>query len=232
MSTYKIGNKVQGIIRAYAPGKIGEMTMEYKNQPYAIIRDIEASLSFSSDSKVSTTSDRTELAYNHDTLYQANLNSVLMNDKILDLVYKENKDKLFSRQETYMSDNTGKIYFNFPTEEVYQVFIYDNTGKLEKAYGTFSDYSIEVEKEEAEYSVYYSFLGEKSYKLSKPENYYVTLDLMITGNKDDGTQDMCVHIEKCLISVNKSMYFNTSNSNTVDLIAKVIHTDEDYITVK
>ena len=33
MNTYKLGNKVTCIIRAYSSGKIGDMVMDYNNQP-------------------------------------------------------------------------------------------------------------------------------------------------------------------------------------------------------
>ena len=42
METYKLGNKVNCIFRAYHSGKIGDETIQYDNQPYTIVNDIQA----------------------------------------------------------------------------------------------------------------------------------------------------------------------------------------------
>lgn len=231
MSTIKIGNKVKGIIRSYTAGKIGNIEMQYGNQPYTVLNDIEAYLNFADQDTSAKHLDNTDLVFNHDTLKEIQLNNVLLTDRILELIYKINEDRLCSCQENYISDAAGMIYFNFPTDEVYQLFIYDNEGMLEKAEGTYSQLSMQVEKPDTEYSVYYSFLGSKSFILSKPENFYVTIDLEIVGNEDDNTQDMFIHIEKCCLKINKNMRF-TNNNNTIDLIARVITTNKDFITIK
>ena len=46
MNTYKLGNKITCIIRAYSSGKIGDMVMDYNNQPYTIVKSVNANLSF------------------------------------------------------------------------------------------------------------------------------------------------------------------------------------------
>ena len=62
-------------------------------------------------------------------------------------------------------------------------------------------------------------------------NETVSLEKSI-GNEDDGTRDMSIHIEKCILKTNKNMYFTTNNSNAIDLRATVIYTGKDYITLK
>lgn len=230
MATYKIGNKVNGIIRACTAGKLGKMDMVYDNQPYTILRDISATVNFAANNKDSSVAHKTFLQYNADTIDQIRLSNVPLTDKVLDLIYKDNPDKLYSKQEIYQSDDEGNIYLN-TTGDIYQVFIYNDEGNLESAYGTYSEHILHVEKTESTYSIYYSYIGEKSYNLNKPDNFYITLDLDIIGNEDDNTQDMCLHIEKAAIQVDKSMYFN-NNANTIDLIVIVIHTGLDYLTIK
>ena len=78
----------------------------------------------------------------------------------------------------------------------------------------------------------FTYLGEKSFLLDKPDNNYVKLDFEVVGNEDDGTRDMSIHIEKCILRTNKNMYFTTNNSNAIDLRATVIYTGKDYITLK
>ena len=46
MSTYKIANKVKGIIRSYASGPIGNQLATYANEPFMRIEEIEAILTF------------------------------------------------------------------------------------------------------------------------------------------------------------------------------------------
>lgn len=233
MSTYKIGNKVKGIIRAYNAGKLGNTDIAYDNQPYAILKDIDVSLTFEEQTKNSIVEDKNHLIYNHDTLKEVTINNVLITDRILELLYKNNtEEQLFSKQENYESDEEGIIYFNFPSSEVYQVFIYDDEGSLENAFGTYSGISYTALKPNSTYSIYYSYLGEKSFLLDKPDNNYVKLDFEVIGNEDDGTRDMSIHIEKCILKTNKNMYFTTNNSNAIDLRATVIYTGKDYITLK
>ena len=117
-------------------------------------------------------------------------------------------------------------------EIIYQVFIYKSSGELETAYGSLEGQILEVEEAEQDYIIYYSFKGEKSFFFDKTQNIYITLDLDAIGNENDGTQDMCIHIQKGLIKVDKGMYFNRSGSNTIDLTIKVIHTNQDFITMK
>lgn len=230
-TTYKLGNKVKGIIRSFSPCTIGDIELRYGNQPYTFIKDVEASLTFAEKERNAKRDDKVFLGYDHDTLKEVRLNNVLLTDRIFKLVYNSGENKLVSKQEYYTSDGNRQIYLNTP-QEIYQIFIYDDEGNLEKAFGTYTGNILEVEKENTEYSVYYSYLGEKSYCLDKPANFYVTLDLEVTGNEDDQTQDMSIHIEKCVLKVNKNMYFNKSNSNAIDLIGTVIYTGKDYIALK
>ena len=69
MSTYKIGNKVKGIIRAYSAGKLGNTNIAYDNQPYAILKDIDVSLTFEEQTKNSIVEDKNHLIYNHELRY-------------------------------------------------------------------------------------------------------------------------------------------------------------------
>lgn len=233
MATYKIGNKVTGIIRSFCAGKLGDINMQYDNQPYTLLKDIDVSLTFSEQDKSNTQGNKNLLEYNFDSLQSVSINNVKLTDRVLSLIYKENKEgPLFSKREEYTSDDEGKIYLNLPADAIYQVFIYDDEGALEAAFGEYTESILTVEKINTDYSIYYSYEGEKSFFLEKPENFYVTIDFEALGNKDDGTQDMCIHIAKCVLKVNKNMYFTSNNSNAIDLTAQVIYTGDDYITLK
>lgn len=230
MATYKIGNKITGIIRSYCAGKLGKMDMQYDNQPYTILRDISATLNFAADTRDATVGRHNIWEFNADTVKEIRLNNVPLTEKILDLIYQDNPTKLFSKQEDYESDEDGIIYLN-TSDAIYQVFVYDDEGNLESAYGELSDSELHVNKINSVYSIYYSYLCEKSYLLDKPDNFYIKLDLDILGNEDDNTQDMCLHIEKASVKVDKSMYFN-NNANSIDLTITVIKTGLNYITLK
>jgi len=230
MKTYKIGNKVNAIIRAYSAGKFANTEMTYDNQPYTIISGVSAELTFKNNDKLSKIADKQVLTFNHDQLSQVTIKDVELNEKILNLIYQQNVDApLCTKAENYTSSGTI-IYLN-TNKTIYQVFIYNDEGQLEAAYGSYDDNELEVEKEDSSYLIVYSYKGDKSFFLNKPENYYCTIDLEIEGNIDDETSNMYIHIDKCGVKVDNNMYFNQS-ANAIDLSLIVLDTGLDYITVE
>lgn len=236
MSTYKIANKVKGIIRAYANGPIGNQMATYSNEPFMRLENIEATLTFQSQDVTSKVEDRRLLGYNHDTLSQIQLSNVPLSDKILSLLYIKNEETpLFHKQDYFTSDVENKIYLSVsgPSSVIYQVFIYNADGILEIAYGEWdSTQPLVVAQADSNYSIYYSVLGTKSYFLNKPDNCYITLDLELIGNENEATQDMSLHIEKACLKTNRNIYLNHNNANTINLTCDVIYTGLDYITVE
>lgn len=231
MNTYKLGNKVTGIIRAYSSGKIGDTIIQYDNQPYTILKSISANLIFTDIDK-NIKSGFVDLSYNNSKLYQIKLSDVSLNDKILNLIFLKSKTKLVSKVENYISDNNNKIYVNTTTDQIYQVFVYNNSGALEVAYGTYdTNKPISVSEPNKDYLICYQYEVDKGFSLDAPENLYFTLDLIITGNIEDNTSNMNIHIEKCGLKIDKNMYFN-QNANAIDLTFTVIDTGENYITIE
>ena len=228
MKTYKLGNKTKCIIRSFSAGRIGEQEMQYDNQPYTVLKDVEASLTFV-DKNISSKSTFVDLSYNIDSLQEINISNVELNDKILNLIFSKNEDKLCSTMINCVAEN-NKIYITSPTDEIYQVFIYDVDGNLEKAYGVLNNMEVEVNRNE-DYLVFFTYVGEKSFKINRSESLYLTLDLILEGNADDEINTSFIHINKCALKVNKNMYFNRS-LNAVDLKFIVIDDNESYITLE
>ena len=228
MKTYKLGNKTKCIIRSFSAGRIGEQEMQYDNQPYTVLKDVEASLTFI-DKNISSKSTFVDLSYNIDSLQEINISNVELNDKILNLIFSKNEDKLCSTMINCVAEN-NKIYITSPTDEIYQVFIYDVDGNLEKAYGVLNNMEVEVNRNE-DYLVFFTYAGEKSFKINRSESLYLTLDLILEGNADDEINTSFIHINKCALKVNKNMYFNRS-LNAVDLKFVVIDDNESYITLE
>ena len=228
MKTYKLGNKTKCIIRSFSAGKIGEQEMKYDNQPYTVLKDVEASLTFV-DKNISSKSTFVDLSYDIDSLQEINISNVELNDKILNLIFSKNEDKLCSTMINCVAEN-NKIYITSPTDEIYQVFIYDIDGNLEKAYGVLNNMEVEVQRNE-DYLVFFTYVGEKSFKINRSESLYLTLDLILEGNADDEINTSFIHINKCALKVNKNMYFNRS-LNAVDLKFIVIDDNESYITLE
>lgn len=228
MKTYKLGNKTKCIIRSFSAGKIGEQEMKYDNQPYTVLKDVEASLTFV-DKNISSKTTFVDLSYNIDSLQEINISNVELNDKILNLIFSKNEDKLCSTMINCVAEN-NKIYITSPTDEIYQVFIYDIDGNLEKAYGVLNNMEVEVKRNE-DYLVFFTYTGEKSFKINRSESLYLTLDLILEGNADDEINTSFIHINKCALKVNKNMYFNRS-LNAVDLKFIVIDDNESYITLE
>ena len=228
MKTYKLGNKTKCIIRSFSAGRIGEQEMQYDNQPYTVLKDVEASLTFT-DKNISSKSTFVDLSYNIDNLQEINISNVELNDKILNLIFSKNEDKLCSTMINCVAEN-NKIYITSPTDEIYQVFIYDVDGNLEQAYGVLNNMEVEVKRNE-DYLVFFTYVGEKSFKINRSESLYLTLDLILEGNADDEINTSFIHINKCVLKVNKNMYFNRS-LNAVDLKFIVIDDNESYITLE
>ena len=228
MKTYKLGNKTKCIIRSFSAGRIGEQEMQYDNQPYTVLKDVEASLTFV-DKNISSKSTFVDLSYNIDSLQEINISNVELNDKILNLIFSKNEDKLCSTMINCVAEN-NKIYITSPTDEIYQVFIYDVDGNLEKAYGVLNNMEVEVNRNE-DYLVFFTYVGEKSFKINRSESLYLTLDLILEGNADDEINTSFIHINKCALKVNKNMYFNRS-LNAIDLKFVVIDDNESYITLE
>ena len=228
MKTYKLGNKTKCIIRSFSAGKIGEQEMKYDNQPYTVLKDVEASLTFV-DKNISSKTTFVDLSYNIDSLQEINISNVELNDKILNLIFSKNEDKLCSTMINCIAEN-NKIYITSPTDEIYQVFIYDVDGNLEKAYGVLNNMEVEVQRNE-DYLVFFTYVGEKSFKINRSESLYLTLDLILEGNADDEINTSFIHINKCALKVNKNMYFNRS-LNAIDLKFIVIDDNESYITLE
>ena len=228
MKTYKLGNKTKCIIRSFSAGRIGEQEIKYDNQPYTVLKDVEASLTFV-DKNISSKTTFVDLSYNIDSLQEINISNVELNDKILNLIFSKNEDKLCSTMINCVAEN-NKIYITSPTDEIYQVFIYDIDGNLEKAYGVLNNMEVEVNRNE-DYLVFFTYAGEKSFKINRSESLYLTLDLILEGNADDEINTSFIHINKCALKVNKNMYFNRS-LNAVDLKFVVIDDNESYITLE
>lgn len=227
MKTYKLGNKIKCIIRSCAAGKIGDQEMQYGNQPYTVLKDVEASFTFAEKNKISK-SIFNELQFSQDNLQEVTISNVELNDKILNLIFSKNEDNLCSTFENCCAED-NKIYISAPTSEIYQVFVYNVDGELEQAFGTLDSMELYVERNE-DYLVFYSYKGEKSYKLSRSQSQYLSLDLILEGNADDDLHTSFVHIDKCALQINKNMSFNRT-LNAVDL--KFIVVDEDnYITLE
>ena len=193
MKTYKLGNKTKCIIRSFSAGRIGEQEIKYDNQPYTVLKDVEASLTFV-DKNISSKTTFVDLSYNIDSLQEINISNVELNDKILNLIFSKNEDKLCSTMINCVAEN-NKIYITSPTDEIYQVFIYDIDGNLEKAYGVLNNMEVEVQRNE-DYLVFFTYVGEKSFKINRSESLYLTLDLILEGNADDEINTSFIHINK------------------------------------
>ena len=110
---YKIGNKVDVIIRAFNAGTMGSMQIQYKNQPYTILRDVSATLTFAAKDVNSRQGEKNLLSFNHDSISRIDINGVVLNDKILNLLYTKNEEApLFSDQFYVTTDEEGNAFMS------------------------------------------------------------------------------------------------------------------------
>lgn len=233
ITTYKIGNNVKAILRFYTASKIGAIQAEYDNQPYTVLNNIEAQISFTNITSDAQTTLR-ELSYNTDSVTSVTLNNVELTNKILNLICSNSEQKLCSTMQNYNADDEGNIYLLLPSDEIYQVFVYNNDGELEQAYGSYSDNVLHVEKPSTNYAIFYSFLGSDGYSFNRRANIYLSIDLELTSNENNQSKKAWMHFNKCALTANKNMLFG-GNINSVDLTFKVLkedYQDSDYIAFK
>lgn len=230
METYKIGNKINCILRTLVPGKIGGHNFTYANEPYTVLYDKEATLTFRAQNTTATRTDKLWLSYNTDCLQEVRITDVELTSKILDLIFEPKEIGLSTHVTHAMSDNEGKIYLN-KNENWFQVFIYDVHGDLEQAYGTLESDILDVQLMNSDYLVVYSLQAISTYNLNKGPNLYMRAELEIIGNQENSTHNMCVCIEKCGLRIDKTMYFNR-NANAADIVLIVINDEPSYLAVE
>lgn len=245
METYKIGNKVKCTIRSLVPGILGSTEMQYGNQPYTILKDIDASMQFSTNSASAKTQRTTQLAYNVDNISGLRLSNVSLTKKVLDLIFDNKpKEELLCNESINIDVEPGKplelTHLLNQHNEIYQVFIYDADGSMVAARGIINDSNfndsenggiIEVNEFGGNFLVFYSYEGQLGYSLKRENNTYVSIDLEVTGNESDDLNTYYIHLHRCSLGVNKHLYFN-GNINNVDLEFVVVPSEEDYITIK
>lgn len=245
MKTYKLGNKIKCIIRSFSSGKIGEQDVPYANQPYTVLKDVEASLLFG-NRETNAKSITRELSHNIEFLQEITISNVTLNDKILNLIFLKNEEKLCSTVENCTLKNK-KLYLSKNLSEIYQVFIYNCNGELLAATGEYDasngsislDDSLEFyepEKHtavEEDVLVFYTYkqLDGVGFNLEQNIYQYLTLDFILEGNVDDESRNSYIHINKCSLRVDKNMYFNRT-LNAVDLKFTIINDGESYMTLE
>ena len=249
MKTYKLGNKINCIVRAYSKGKIGKFNIEFDNQPYTILKNVEASLTFTEKARDSK-SVFTDLAYTSENLQEITLSNVELNDKVLNMVFSEKKHGAVSKHES-LTMQEGLVYLKeFDNGEIAQIFIYNIDGELLAAAGSAKVQNGLVDCRNFEYYkptrhkslteeiiIFYSY-EKDCFKftrdIDREENKYFILDLILEGNTEENEEDTpttsFIHIGKCAVRINKNMYFNRS-LNAVDLkfiiVDNVINKDDD-----
>lgn len=237
MKTYKLGNKVTCVIRAFCAGKIGVEEIKWDKQPYTVLKDVAVDLSFSDITK--TLNSRFPVLSNQlNNLTSVSIRNVLLTNKIINLLFDHKKEAWCSGYEEAVSDSeiceeAPKIWLSTQSNNgIYQVFVYDNEGHLESAFDEIQyPYAIEVKRPNSSYLVFYNYPGKLSYDLRRPENLYLTLDFEITGNIDDNTEKAWIHLDKCALKIDNGLSFMT-NTNQATLQFDVIDEGNNYITIE
>lgn len=226
MKTYSIGNSVNGIIRSYAAGNIGNVKMQYGNQPYTTFNGATASIHFK-DVGVNLKKDFDVLAFNHAQVNRVEIKNIPLTEKILNLIYGKEEYSLCYKTINCTSSSTGIVYL--PQEDhYYQVFVYNSDGELEAAFGEYTTNTIQLQPNQ-DYLIIYSYAGKNAFKFSSKENLYITLDLKVQGNEEDTTQDIFLHFDKCAVTADRELLLN-GKINTVDL-SFVVLDENNYIVL-
>lgn len=234
METYKLGNKINCVVRAYAPTTIGDTVLEYANEPFTVLKGVSARINFTDNDREAASAYSRILNYNVDMVDSVEISDVELTNKIMDLIFIKSSTKLINKVENYDSDENNLIFINCSAPEIKDVFIYDNGGALEAHYDSLNiAEALQVKKADSNYLIIYGYDSQVAYDLDRFNNIYLTLDMEVIGNVNDETSKMWLHFDKCGLTVDKNIYFS-QKSNTVDLTFKVMidNSTENYIIVK
>ena len=239
METYKLGNKINCIVRSGSSGKLGSKDMQYGNQPYTVIRDVSATIQFASQNKTARSNRETQMSFSLDNVSQLRLTNVPFTKPIFDLMFDPLDEMTlcntminFDVEEGGVLDLTSLITQH---ESIYQVFIYNVSGELVDAEGTINKDNLIRKNDQiakgGNFLVFYGYENSKGRALHRKNNVYLTLDIQVFGNETDEGTLYFIHLEQCNLSMNKNLYFS-GNINTVDLDFTIIPSDDDYITME
>ena len=228
MTTYKIGNQISCVIRAHNIDKIGNYPITWQGEPYTIISGENGTITFQ-DNIVDANSTERNGSYSTEKINTFTLYNVTLTDKILNLIYSKKEGFSITYTEKLLSDENKKIFLNKGLGKPKKmVFVYYSEGVdavLEAAYSDVDGDEIEVEHADSYYNVVYEVITNNIYSLDKRSNIYVTLDISSVSNTDEETSTVWVHIDRAVVRVNKTFYFN-GNANAVDLTFAVINNEE------
>ena len=231
MATHKIGNQIDCIIRAYSCDPIGTYQPTYDGEPYTIIKGENGLINFTSRNTDMSGAERVA-GYAVEKINSFSIYNVTLTDKILNLIYSKKEGFSVSYHEKLLSSEDKKLYLTKGLgKQKKMVYVYYSDDEnaapvLDQAYSTLDEDEIEVEVANAYYNVVYEVIVDNIYSLDKRNNVYVTLDISTTSNEDDETNETHIHIDKAVVQVNKTLYFN-SNANAVDLTFLVIKDSEN-----
>lgn len=243
MKTYKLGNKVRCIVRSFSSGSIGSQEMMFNNQPYTILKDVEAKITFADKSKKSQLDKENLLYFNQEVISAVDFYNVEITDKILNLIYSKEKETKPVSESVNVELVNKKFILPISHNDIYQIFIYGEEGHLIAATSKLdSNKYITIDSRSFEYIsnkndlydqnilVVYSYLLPTSYNLESEQEIYFTLDITIDGNNDDETRKSFIHIDKCALQSSKNLSFNNS-INSIDLKFNVIQNNNNYISL-
>lgn len=245
METYKFGNKVKCIIRFHNCSQtIGGITPQFDDQPYTVLNDISAEVSFKQNTTNSTNKEKGYLlSTDVSEISEIKLKNCLLTDKMIALIFGEEESQNFISQCQVTSDN-GWLYLP-TTKRILRAFVYNSAGEFIAAYGANSTVPkvaripqgglfglcrdnchfpgrIHQFNDGEDYKVFFEFEGDFTFSLDSYYTPVMSFDLISEGNLENSTKSFCLHIAKAAISPDKTFRFSDEESNTIDLTLKVI----------
>lgn len=234
MDTYKIGNSITAVIRAYTSTTIGSTIIKYDNQPYAIVTTESATINFK-DNNTATSARFNVFQHTAQQVSEIKLSDIRLTDRIMSLIFPPIETQLMTKIEHHtVSRGNYNIYLSTTEPTVYQLFVYNDKQQLKGAYGSFdttqSIYCWEdgAYEHNIDYLFCYQYPSKSTRQLASREDCYFTVDLITTTTSNNTTSQTTIHLEKCGLEVDKRLAFS-GRSNTVDLKFIVLDTQKDYI---
>lgn len=220
---YKIGNQVSTIVRNY---RVSDDTSLENHAPYTVLGAKECKISFKDQTTSASHLNRVDLFFNNRIVNEVQLFSVPLTEKVLSMCFQEEESLPCAEYEESTIRN-NKLILKKRKNAYYNIYVYGLDNTLIYSSAESSSPVLNIEHDDVAVFVFYEYL-DNAFVLNKPENHYVTIDMITLGNNDDQTAKMRMHFEKCGYVVNNDLSFNKTG-DTVNLTFKVIATEKDYI---
>lgn len=229
-SIFKYGSTGDVLIRSTAAQHIDGIDLR-PQEPFTLIKDINIVFNYGQNNK-EITKQGTLLFDNNNYPSSITLQNVPITQKISKLIFKPQNIN-FLQKTNYIKATSINHEIYLPHDAIYHAFVYDSKNELIGTVECGDNVILSPDLIDGEtYTVFYEYRLEApstAYSLGTPDFGYFTLEIFGVGNRNSQDSTVYIKLMQCALQTNKSLYFDNSGSNTVNLTFKIIADNPDYL---